>query len=98
MVDILEFVVDIALKWSIFHQNLLEGDRFVLFFIFNALTSPAIYHTTILRDFLMRYRLFKCNTSHKFKNIDHLSKMVDNMDPLAALTIIKINRNKTVLN
>ena len=24
MVDILEFVVDIALKWSIFHQNLLE--------------------------------------------------------------------------
>ena len=25
MVDILEFVVDIALKWSIFHQNLLEG-------------------------------------------------------------------------
>ena len=24
MVDILEFVVDIALKWLIFHQNLLE--------------------------------------------------------------------------
>ena len=77
---------------------ILAGLFNILFFIFNALSSPAIYHTTILRDFLMKYRPFKCNTNHKFKNIDHLSKMVDNIDPLAALTIIKINRNKTVLN
>ena len=53
--------------------------------------GPETYHITILRDFLMKYRPFKCNTNHKFKNINHLSKMVnyrpmvDNIDPLAAL-------------
>ena len=50
-----------------------------------------------MRDFdeiwgiLMKYRPFWCNIDHKFKNIDHLSKMVDyrpmvdNIDPVAAL-------------
>ena len=52
----------------------------------NALSSPAIYHATILRDFLMKYRPFKCNSNHKFKNIDHLRKMVDNIDPLPRLS------------
>ena len=39
----------------------------------------------------MKYRPFWCNINHKFKNIDHLSKMVDyrpmvnNIDSLAAL-------------
>ena len=39
----------------------------------------------------MEYRPFWCNIDHKFKNIDHLSKMVDyrpmvdNIDPVAGL-------------
>ena len=42
---------------------------------------------------LMEYRPFWCNIDHKFKNIDHLSKMVDyrpmvdNIDPVAALQL-----------
>ena len=42
---------------------------------------------------LMEYRPFWCNIDHKFKNIDHLSKMVDyrpmvdNIDPVAGLII-----------
>jgi len=42
---------------------------------------------------LMEYRPFWCNIDHKFKNIDHLSKMVDyrpmvdNIDPLASLQL-----------
>ena len=55
---------------------------------FNTLSSPEIYHITFLRDLLMKYRQFKRNINHKFKNIDHLSKgrpMADNIDPLAAL-------------
>ena len=41
--------------------------------------------------FLIKYRPFQCNIDYKFKNIDHLSKMVDyrpmvdNIDLLAAL-------------
>ena len=43
---------------------------------------------------LMKYRPFWCNIDHKFKNIDHLSKMVnyrpmvDNIDPLASLAMV----------
>ena len=42
---------------------------------------------------LMEYRPFWCNIDHKFKNIDHLSKMVDyrpmvyNIDPVAGLAM-----------
>ena len=63
------------------------------FFSFNTLSSSEIYHITILKDLLIKYRPFKCNIDHKFKNIDQLSQMVDyrpmvgNMDPLAALLI-----------
>ena len=51
--------------------------------------SPFCHHSGIL----MKYRPFWCNIDHKFKNIDHLSKMVDyrpmvdNIDPLAALRV-----------
>ena len=46
---------------------------------------------------LMKYRPFWCNIDHKFKNIDHLSKMVDyrpmvdNIDPVAALQKTSLN-------
>ena len=61
------------------------------FLSFNTLSSSEIYHITILKDLLIKYRPFKCNIDHKFKNIDQLSQkvdyrpMVDNIDPLAAL-------------
>ena len=54
------------------------------FFSFNTLSSSEIYHITILRDFWLKYRPFKCNIDHKFKNIDHIRQVVD---PLAALSI-----------
>ena len=87
-----------------FGKTVLYPISHVQFFSFYTLSISEIYHITILRDFLIKYRPFKCNIDHKFKNINHLSKMVDyrpmvdNIDPLAALTIIKITRNKTVLN
>ena len=43
-----------------------------------------IYHHS---EILIKYRPFQCNSDHKLKNINHLSKMVDNSDLVAALNI-----------
>ena len=62
------------------------------FFSFNTLSSFEIYVSyNHCERFFDKYRPFKCNIDHKFKNIDQLRQMVnyrpmvDNTDPLAAL-------------
>ena len=58
------------------------------------LSPPGSCHHS---GILMKYRPFWCNIDHKFKNIDHLSKMVDyrpmvdNIDPVAALQKTSLN-------
>ena len=77
-----------------FWQDCLYPISHYHFLSFNTLSSSEIYHITILRDVLIKYRPFKSNIDHKFKNIDHLRQvvdyrpMVDNIDPLASLLMV----------
>ena len=50
MVDILQFVVDIALKWSIFHQNLskvIDFPNYLKYDEFQDLKSVLLYSNVI---------------------------------------------------
>ena len=75
---------------------ILAGLLYILFPIFIFLNlihlSPEIYHITTLEICLTKYRPIERNIDHKFKDMDHLSKMVDyrpmvdNVDPVAAVS------------
>ena len=74
-----------------------KGCCCLLLFLIGTKANNCRHNSCHHSGILMKYRPFWCNIDHKFKNIDHLSKMVDyrpmvdNIDPVAALQKTSLN-------